>query len=1080
MIAPGSLRREALGRSRKILQSNTLWRRYRYGPDRALVHWIDNYRVTFLLLVALAYGLTAAISLVVSELSWGPSTPANVTDYFRDLQSLNLAILGAQATFIGLVFPIVIALADSLSRGRVGLSGRISIFLRETEASGTAFSCVLLLIVILIQALPISLFPDRVNAALTSINLIWAALNLALIVRFLAQAIKYLQPSNRRMMINRYVANTAWRNILTTIETRRLFVELEKSLPGGLDDDFSVFDFNRTEGTRQIFTENVLDANVVDVKPRRLKSVLHQIHKQAVKKHPAERFRNAFWIAPGDIVRPKTKLASSFPGLEISTRQQKMVTQSFVLVDELDRPSDEIEALLREYISDILVHINADDEGLFEETADEAIDLITFALAIGRSSALEGAPQSGFFSARKYSFIWIETLRRLLVRITETAVERPRVFHHACYFGYRLVARIPADIRRDTFTDALWISSFLGSQLARTIKKRVEVASRAETIDGETVGHLWADFYGAWESQIQLWADHCRSARVSHNEAFAGFDEHYGQTVSLGLKGALTGHIDSARWTADGVIKWMGAVEDFNIRHSHILIRTPSTLTISEFLADVDASIVRHSFDIDTPVPEEELYQKALENYANDGALMLMLHLIKRARLGHTTDALAASIRDLLRNDSIDPGSRGGSTRGAASVSDWFESILRIGMTWEGEGTSYHALLSKLGRSLNQIDEPPRVSMRGYSGWGGDGLPSLVQEQALLLILSACSTGSASLIGMDTSDQLATLDSQVSRDQLVRTLETLRNAIDQQTDAINEVVQTVLGTTNADIVATQKRNLIDHITSIEQRLNSDSDRAYLEAAFDQEKLDQISIWSGSKLSPENADRFPFSAFDEFLIVDSELVDDEMRHTPFTLNLNGFDFGALSVPNLSPNMIGNDADWWAQPLPEHLARPIVGQVCRELEFENVSVDNPSDLWRAISDFSQENDRTTADYYLLIPSQGNPRWLTELSWRENNIPEGVEINHVEAQPSGYLFTINDLHVFAGFSPAGEMRLLEKACFANLEFVRFGEGLVNVSAERREGDPRSADLALLTRRRVGVTQRPSLKLIFQTQAD
>lgn len=280
------------------------------------------------------------MSALISDIPWGPRTPGGLEDYFRDLQSLNLTILGIQASFIGLVFPIVITLADSLSSGRIGLSGRISIFLKETEANGTAFSSVMLIIVVLAQALFLPQWPDRVIAAVTFGNVLWATFNLWLIVRFLTEAIRYLQPQNRRQMINRYIANTALPELLTSMEMRRAFDTLVSTLPGDLDAEFTVFALSRASNSKTVRASNTLDVIVHDVRPRRLRRAVNQIDARSKKQVEQTAFRCQFEISPGHMLRPEGGIATMLPDEAVTNELERLLIASFDLVDANDQPTD--------------------------------------------------------------------------------------------------------------------------------------------------------------------------------------------------------------------------------------------------------------------------------------------------------------------------------------------------------------------------------------------------------------------------------------------------------------------------------------------------------------------------------------------------------------------------------------------------------------------------------------------------------------------------------------------------------------------------------------------------------------------
>ena len=93
-------------------------------------HW----RVSLLVAIAL-YGVVGTITALVPPTDYGPQIPGDLADYFRDLQTINLALLGAQATLLGLVYPLVIALVGMLFETRSSTGHRLQIYFSETEAA---------------------------------------------------------------------------------------------------------------------------------------------------------------------------------------------------------------------------------------------------------------------------------------------------------------------------------------------------------------------------------------------------------------------------------------------------------------------------------------------------------------------------------------------------------------------------------------------------------------------------------------------------------------------------------------------------------------------------------------------------------------------------------------------------------------------------------------------------------------------------------------------------------------------------------------------------------------------------------
>jgi hypothetical protein len=1071
-LFPGSLRKRACSEARKTLFNNPRWTDYRYHWTRNIVHGINAHRWWFLGLVAVTYLSGAVLAALIAEISWGPKTPGGLEDYFRDLQSLNLTILGVQASFIGLVFPIVIALADSLSSGRIGLSGRISIFLKETEANGTAFSSVMLIIVVLGQSLFLPQWPDRVVAAITFGNIAWAIFNLWLIVRFLTEAIRYLQPQNRRKMVNRYVANSALPELLTSMEMRLAFDRLAQSLPGDLDAEFTVYDLGRAENAKRVRANNTLDVSVHDVRPRRLRRVLKQLDDRSKKTPSRTIFRCQFELSPAQRLRPEGSIATVLPDEALTQELEDLLIASFELVDLSDQPSDEVEQLLAEFANDLILLLQSGQLGQFEATADEAIDLLVFALAISGNYSFDGDFRKSWFTHRKQWISWMLVFRHFVSEVAKRARQQPAFFERVSYMGYRFQTGLPTTMLSEAYIDSLWLSAFLVREFCADLQQAItDDRLHPQTKDIRVVGAL-AAHVGAWEAQARLWSDHVRREEASPQTAFPGYKSHYDRTITSCFLACKSGHIDTARWFTDQAIKWENGIRDFEADRHDYLIVSRSSITISDVVADVDLVKAEHSLREDHLASTEQIFQVALKNYANDGRTILLLAILRELKARLLPESKIAAARDLITGKPIDDGENGyGEPRGRKPA-DCFVSMLRMEMTWEHQTGSYNNLMSELSSSLVRENEPPRVSMRGYSGFGSNGVSSFGFEQAELLLASAALTNTTELNSVETAELLASIADQVSRDALHERLQLLAERVTELDFATSAAAMLLSEGADQEKLGELKSDLNSAISALAKQVSTVGDEEFDRAEFDDEKIAQIARWAGSKIQPHSSNQFPLSLFSA-----SELIRDGEGEAfqEYTLNMNGLSFGSISKPQLSA-IVSNEQEWWSDLPPEHLANAVLRDVYRELTFEEVTLQNPEDLWEMIQGFAEANDRSTSDYVLTVPSHGAPEWMREWSWRGDARPENVVVSRQTDQPRGYMQHINDLAVFSGFSPDGVMCLIDRSSFERLDFIDTDTGPVSISPAKDASDIRKADLALLTCRRVTVKGLPALEIRFE----
>ena len=194
----------------KFLKSNSFIVEYKNNTIRRTIIDIKSHKFEYAVLLLSIYILAGLLSYIMYPLDFGPKSPIGIDDYFRDFQTINLTLLGVQATLIGLRFPIVVALISILSDNRVGFTGRMGLFFHETEAKFVGVISLIFVIQISIQISMYSQFPDRVLATITALNIIWFIINVLLIVYFLIQTIKYNNNIQNFDMLKRYIANHVW------------------------------------------------------------------------------------------------------------------------------------------------------------------------------------------------------------------------------------------------------------------------------------------------------------------------------------------------------------------------------------------------------------------------------------------------------------------------------------------------------------------------------------------------------------------------------------------------------------------------------------------------------------------------------------------------------------------------------------------------------------------------------------------------------------------------------------------------------------------------------------------------------
>jgi hypothetical protein len=194
------------------MRLNPTARSLRFGFSRSILATLERRpRLAATATIAL-YVVVGTLTALSPSISWGPIAPE--TDYFRDLQTVNLALFGAQATLLGLVYPLVIALVGMLFGQRSSSDRRLDVYFSETEAVTVGGLALGLVGAIALQALLYGQLEVKVVGAITVLNSLWFTANLWGLGFFVLRSLDFIRPGRRQELIKSYIANTAFRHQL--------------------------------------------------------------------------------------------------------------------------------------------------------------------------------------------------------------------------------------------------------------------------------------------------------------------------------------------------------------------------------------------------------------------------------------------------------------------------------------------------------------------------------------------------------------------------------------------------------------------------------------------------------------------------------------------------------------------------------------------------------------------------------------------------------------------------------------------------------------------------------------------------
>ena len=196
---------------------------YAYKGKEKILSEISSYNILYLLTISLHIFLTLYISIIcalfIFSYNFFSTLDINILNKYislnigknntfsNDLKNASLYLFAAQATLIGLIFPIVIAYVSLASVGRASSDKLMNIYKTHTGFNLLASSSFLLLA----SYAFLFIFDSFFNISLFKISqflfLIWFTFNLYLIYVFLSKTIDFIYGSKKIEEITKYSYN---------------------------------------------------------------------------------------------------------------------------------------------------------------------------------------------------------------------------------------------------------------------------------------------------------------------------------------------------------------------------------------------------------------------------------------------------------------------------------------------------------------------------------------------------------------------------------------------------------------------------------------------------------------------------------------------------------------------------------------------------------------------------------------------------------------------------------------------------------------------------------------------------------
>jgi hypothetical protein len=1048
-----TLRDVARASLRQHWSANAAARELRYGPLRSFLAAVRRHPGLSAAAVSGFYGGAVLVGLTVPAPRWAPT--ASVMDPFRDLAAVNLALLGTQATLLGLVYPLVIALVGLLFEARSTPGGRMQTFFQETEALAAGGMALAFLVWVALQSLMYSVTPQNVLVLATALNIAWFAANVLALGFFVLRSLEFIRPGPRHALIKSYLANTAWRGeLLRAILLHRWLNAAELGdLPPliGADRNY-VSLFSESEGV----VERRLKpgSELVDVRFGWLWAFLARADSRSKLRFP---------VLPGYLHGGQIVIARG-DGIELTTLERLVVGAAFSFAPRPRHPPPTSAAILSEAVGDLLFLRSANRYEEFAAQFDNTLDMhgLLYALAQSPESDAQG-PLSwsealgdrplGPSIASEWCRVYV-----VLLQSVADQLDRDRRFFAACaQLAARILHRSP-DVRAEALDVLFDLPQVLLISLVDGVsRRRLEATSSAPArgILFEPVGEdaafyrrAWLDFVGAWGGLGNAVLDEVRGGDWdAFSRRLPLVKRHLRDTALMAARAAKAGERRAIGWTVDMLLKWHGQFESsWSVQPHYAMLRPVVTVSLLDRSQEALPEIP--IMQPGAPADPRGVIAAAIENLWTDTLSVLACSLIglmgEASGSGLIEDGPSEAAAALFCNQSFDPQA----ANHPRSAPLGFGAVLRSTLRLVGSGGtrdgSYSAAMSGLAEAIDGLSGPNYIANRLYSWWGMASVQSQAQAQVLLLLaaVEVPAVGAPAATGMSPGlTALLLPPDDRDRRRLQEHLNEMTTALDGLDAGRGSLVvgtlrrQPCSGPDYVDRVTAGRRILEQCKATIQA-----ARQAAIEAAVtDPTRLLAVAAAAAKPLSRE-AVVFPASLFREVRLTDATL-----KRATYRIQVPRGDYTAPLLGDLPA-----DENWWAQTTAPWSSALLFHDSTATVPVTRRRRTAPQAWWRACKD-AVAAVQAAGQTPIIVRWGGYPLWLARWEYESSGRPTDLVITREPKMGPGFDFYLSGTPMFQCPGTAGATWVFGRELFDTAEFHRFPNGLaIDVGFERDPADP------------------------------
>jgi len=1061
--------------------ANETARALRYRGARRVLSSIHRRPRLWAASVILMYGMVVLATAAFPWVDWGPWERS--PDYYRDLQSVDFAILGAQSTLVGLVYPLVIALIGLLFEAKTSTGSGLRVYLAESEAFVVGATSLALAAAIALQAPAYGQLLTKVIGALTVVNTLWFLFNMMALGFFVARSLEFVRPASRQELTKSYIANTAWPVELRYAMTRHHWFKAAAlgHLPAPDGDASTVFDIF---GTDPVTVRRALRGKqvLVDVRMALLAAVLrHHPEKDAVTFRPL----------PGATYRDDVELAGG-ADQTLTRADRALIRLAFRFSppahSEAPPKSD---TFLKEAASQLIGYFDSGKYEEFDARQDELIELHGLLYALAQDPTPAGQPLSSYAVVepdlmRSIGWEWARAHFPLLQRVGDHLVADGRFFDACAHAPAQVLSRALKVAPFDAAAPVVNLSFVLyRALLDGAARRHAEVFAAPPprdmvfTVAG--VGsafyrRAWVGFVGGWEAvgkALTSVPEGRKNDWRTLQGITAGLKRHLHDTALMVAVAAQAGERQAIGWSVDMLLKWRGkAGRTWQDGGHWALQRGRVTLALLghpwEEVATLPLGLFQEAF---TP---SDVYDAATENLWLDTQVVLVCSLVglfgDAAPNGRVQDGPAEAARRLFLNTAFDEGASDHPHNPPLSGDAVLRSVLRLVGAGGRFEDSYGGDVGDLADEILRIEGPSYVSARVYS-WGGmadifgQADPQLIVMAATAINLDPAQAGPVVL--HDELKALLTPDDDRAARRVLDHLRQLLASAASVSAARGRALVATLRDTDVDAAEFAARvarvrvwleACVAHITGVReaQIIALTIDPGRLEAVAQAAALTAFTAETGD---------FPVSLFKAVAQVTETLPE-------FRSVIGREPKGRYTDPQMEP-LVSGERDWHAGRIRQLVGAVVMRDVTEARSATRRRPRSAAAYWTAVKAAAEAVRAASQTPILVRMDRNEPEWLEE--WTYDHYPSAtrpVDLVVTRASNAGpnYDYSLNDIPFYSSRGAGAASWVFGRETLERVEFQVFQNGEpVEASFEPDVADVWTGKLALKFGHRVTLGPGP-----------